>query len=182
MFLANRDEKFAEERLQNVEIVCYEKNRDVGGTWLENRYPGCACDIPSVVYQFPWRPYHWTKYYSHSPEIWEYIKTVEQENNFVQKYVKLRHKIMQVAWRDDESKWRMIIQDLETGKEFEDVVDIVIDGGGILNRWKWPNIEGLNDFQGDLVGCPVPLKSVSCVISACFYYFYTGLCQRRLLS
>ena len=173
--------KFAEERLQNVEIVCYEKNRDVGGTWLENRYPGCACDIPSVVYQFPWRPYHWTKYYSHSPEIWEYIKMVEQENNFVDKYVKLRHKIMQVAWRDDESKWRMIIQDLGTGKEFEDVVDIVIDGGGksfpltmhrgrrllsrlmactrqaltertgILNRWKWPKIDGLNDFQGDLV-------------------------------
>jgi hypothetical protein len=48
--------KFAEEKLENVEIVCYEKNRDVGGTWLENRYPGCACDIPSVVYQFPWRP------------------------------------------------------------------------------------------------------------------------------
>ena len=48
--------KFAEEKLENVEIVCYEKNSDVGGTWLENRYPGCACDIPSVVYQFPWRP------------------------------------------------------------------------------------------------------------------------------
>jgi hypothetical protein len=48
--------KFAEQKLENVEIVCYEKNRDVGGTWLENRYPGCACDIPSVVYQFPWRP------------------------------------------------------------------------------------------------------------------------------
>ena len=48
--------KFAEEKLDNVEIICYEKNYDVGGTWLENRYPGCACDIPSVVYQFPWRP------------------------------------------------------------------------------------------------------------------------------
>ena len=48
--------KFAEEKLENVEVVCYEKNSDVGGTWLENRYPGCACDIPSVVYQFPWRP------------------------------------------------------------------------------------------------------------------------------
>lgn len=32
--------KKAEEEMQNLEIVCYEKNRDVGGTWLENRYPG----------------------------------------------------------------------------------------------------------------------------------------------
>lgn len=39
--------KFAEQRLKNVEIICYEKNADVGGTWFENRYPGCACDIPS---------------------------------------------------------------------------------------------------------------------------------------
>ena len=33
--------------LKNVEIVIYEKNHDLGGTWLENRYPGCMCDIPS---------------------------------------------------------------------------------------------------------------------------------------
>lgn len=29
--------KRAEERLKNVEIICYEKNTDVGGTWHENR-------------------------------------------------------------------------------------------------------------------------------------------------
>lgn len=34
------------ERLRNVDLTVYEKNGDVGGTWLENRYPGCACDIP----------------------------------------------------------------------------------------------------------------------------------------
>lgn len=39
--------KKAEEEMENFEIICYEKNHDVGGTWLENRYPGCACDIPS---------------------------------------------------------------------------------------------------------------------------------------
>ena len=48
--------KSAEQKLENVEIVCYEKNRGVGGIWLENRYPRYACDIPSVAYQFPWRP------------------------------------------------------------------------------------------------------------------------------
>ena len=37
----------AERVLQNVELQIYEKNHDVGGTWLENRYPGCTCDIPS---------------------------------------------------------------------------------------------------------------------------------------
>lgn len=37
----------AERLLENIEVVVYEKNNDVGGTWLENRYPGCTCDIPS---------------------------------------------------------------------------------------------------------------------------------------
>lgn len=43
--------KKAEEEMENLEIVCYEKNPDIGGTWLENRYPGCACDIPSVNFK-----------------------------------------------------------------------------------------------------------------------------------
>lgn len=34
------------ERLHNVKLTIYEKNAGVGGTWYENRYPGCACDIP----------------------------------------------------------------------------------------------------------------------------------------
>jgi hypothetical protein len=40
----------------NIDLVLYEKNPEIGGTWFENRYPGCACDIPSVVYQLSWAP------------------------------------------------------------------------------------------------------------------------------
>jgi cation diffusion facilitator CzcD-associated flavoprotein CzcO len=40
--------------LENVEYVIYEKNADVGGTWLESRYPGCSCDIPAHSYSYPW--------------------------------------------------------------------------------------------------------------------------------
>jgi predicted O-methyltransferase YrrM len=43
--------KFLPDMLNNATLVCYDKNNDIGGTWLENRYPGCACDIPSVNYQ-----------------------------------------------------------------------------------------------------------------------------------
>lgn len=40
----------------DLELVCYEKNPSIGGTWYENKYPGCGCDIPSVNYQFSWAP------------------------------------------------------------------------------------------------------------------------------
>jgi len=143
--------KFAEDRLKNVEIVCYEKNADVGGTWFENRYPGCACDIPSVVYQFPWRPAPWSRYYSYSPEIWEYMKTVERENDFITKYIRLRHRIMALSWDDGTAQWTLSVQNLATGREFEDHADVLIDGGGVLNKWKWPTIPGLLDFKGTLL-------------------------------
>lgn len=49
-------------RMRNVTHVVYDKNPEVGGTWYENRYPGCGCDIPSHNYQFTWEPYaEWTK-------------------------------------------------------------------------------------------------------------------------
>jgi len=34
------------QRLRNIDLQIYEKNDGIGGTWWENRYPGCACDIP----------------------------------------------------------------------------------------------------------------------------------------
>jgi cation diffusion facilitator CzcD-associated flavoprotein CzcO len=110
--------KFAKEQLQNVEVVCHEKYHGVRGTWLATRYPGCACDIPRVVYQFPWRPAPWSQYYSHSPEIWQYIEMVEQKNNFDR-----------VAWTDGESKWSLTVQNLEKNETFEGQVDFVVDGG-----------------------------------------------------
>jgi len=36
--------------VSNLELAIYEKNSDIGGTWFENRYPGCACDIPGMVF------------------------------------------------------------------------------------------------------------------------------------
>ena len=95
---------------------------------------------------------------------------VAQENNFVEKYIKLRHKIMRATWTDEASKWTVTVQNLETGQEFEDQVDIIIDGGGVLNRWKWPDIEGLNGFTGDLLhsanwnqGCDLTNKRVALI-------------------
>jgi hypothetical protein len=44
---------YIQKELENVEHVIYEKNSDLGGVWYENRYPGCACDVPSHAYTLP---------------------------------------------------------------------------------------------------------------------------------
>lgn len=143
--------KKAEEQMENVDIVCYEKNQDIGGTWLENRYPGCACDVPSVGYQFSWKVKLWTHYYSYAPEIWQYLKTIEEENKFISKYIKLRHQIERVEWDNNVGVWRMQIRNLETNEVIEDAAEFFINAGGVLNNWKWPNIPGLHSFKGKLM-------------------------------
>lgn len=143
--------KKAEEQMENLDIVCYEKNHDIGGTWLENRYPGCACDIPSPTYQFSWKIKLWSHYYSYSPEIWEYLKEIEQENDFINKYIKLRHEIMHAQWDDEAGLWRIGIRDLVKNNVFEVTAEFFINAGGVLNNWKWPNIPGLHDFKGKLM-------------------------------
>ena len=47
----------AEKVLENVELVVYEKNPELGGTWFENTYPGLACDIPAHNYTYSFEPY-----------------------------------------------------------------------------------------------------------------------------
>src|SRR5581483_8739149 len=34
------------------DFVVIEKASDIGGTWRDNTYPGCACDVPSHLYSF----------------------------------------------------------------------------------------------------------------------------------
>ncbi|KIV93713.1 hypothetical protein PV10_04908 [Exophiala mesophila] len=141
--------KFAEDRLQNVELQIYEKNKDVGGTWLENRYPGCACDIPSASYQFTWeRNPNWSQYYSESPEIWQYFKDVTVKHGLM-KYIKLEHKIAGAYWKPEEGVWEVKVQRPD-GTEFTDTCNVLVNGGGVLNNWKWPEIEGLHSFEGKL--------------------------------
>nr|KMM67448.1 monooxygenase [Coccidioides posadasii RMSCC 3488] len=138
----------------DVDLVVYEKNHDIGGTWLENRYPGCACDVPSASYQFPWRPNPgWTMYYSTSREIWEYLRKIVEEEGMM-RYIRLRTAIVHAAWLEPKSKWVLHLVEKnekdEVVREWDEEFDMFLSGAGILNAWKWPDIPGLHSFKGRL--------------------------------
>ncbi|BFZ61121.1 hypothetical protein YB2330_002179 [Saitoella coloradoensis] len=130
--------------------IVYEKNHDIGGTWLENRYPGCACDIPSHAYQFSWAPNpDWTSYYPGAVEIYEYFKRVAVEHDLL-RYVQLNHKVVSAEWNEEERRWEVEVEDTLTGERASDWCDVFINGSGVLNNWKWPAIEGLKSFKGNM--------------------------------
>ncbi|TDZ73236.1 FAD-binding monooxygenase moxY [Colletotrichum trifolii] len=133
------------------EMVIYEKNHDVGGTWFENRYPGCRCDVPSHNYQFTWRPNpEWSSFFAPAAEIEEYLCRICEDED-MRPFIKTSHQIVGAFWSESTAVWDLQIKDLETGTVLHDYANFVIDATGILNKWKLPDVEGLSDFKGTLV-------------------------------
>lgn len=97
---------------------------------MTSKYPGCRCDIASIVYQYSWRPNKfWSEMYAPAAENLEYLRTVARENDFY-KSIKLRHEILSAAWEDETSKWTLSVKDLGNGTTFEDQVDFFLELNG----------------------------------------------------
>ncbi|KAF4465021.1 FAD-dependent pyridine nucleotide-disulfide oxidoreductase [Fusarium albosuccineum] len=118
----------------SLDLVIYEKNPEIGGTWFENRYPGCACDIPSHAYQLSFESWtDWNHFYAGAPEILEYWKKVADKYNVREHIVRLQK------------------VDADPPVIIEDEADVFITGTGLLNEWKWPSIPGLHSFTGEIL-------------------------------
>ncbi|TPR02432.1 Bacterial alpha-L-rhamnosidase family protein [Aspergillus niger] len=135
----------------HLELTIYEKNPELGGTWFENRYPGCACDVPSHTYQLSSESWtEWSHFFSGSEEILEYWKRVAQKYN-VRKHILFNRRCVEARWHDTTSSWTVQVQDVLTENIFEDSADVLMIGTGLLNEWKWPSVSGLQSFKGQLL-------------------------------
>ncbi|KAI8165834.1 FAD-binding monooxygenase moxY [Colletotrichum sp. SAR 10_70] len=133
--------------LTDFEHVVYEKNPEIGGTWFENRYPGCKCDVPSHNYQFSWRPNpEWTGFFSTATDIQAYLCRVCEEEG-MREVIKLRRQVNRAEWDESNCVWKLKILNLENNSEFDDTCHFLLDSSGILNHWKWPKIPGLQKFK-----------------------------------
>lgn len=119
--------------LRDYEAVVYEKNASVGGTWFENRYPGCKCDIPSHCYQYSWRPNkEWSNFFAPAEEIQAYLCRVCEEEEGMTESVRLSHQVVAARWDEAEGLWRLRVQNLATGELFDDAANFLINACGIL--------------------------------------------------
>ncbi|KAF2460341.1 hypothetical protein BDY21DRAFT_280493 [Lineolata rhizophorae] len=136
------------ERIRNLDLTIYDKNEGFGGTWWENRYPGCACDIPSHSYQYSFSPNtQWSALYAPSWEIRQYLNDTARKYS-VDRFTKLKHEVNDTWFDKDQARWHLKITNLETGQAFEDDADVLISARGNLNNMAWPDIEGLDQFKG----------------------------------
>nr|RBQ95099.1 hypothetical protein FVER53263_05733 [Fusarium verticillioides] len=136
---------------QFMDLKIYEKNDNIGGTWLVNKYPGVACDVPAHIYTFPFEPNpSWSQFYATGPEIWRYIKKTSDKYKLDEPVI-LNTEVVSSVWDDDTSKWRLEINQGHNHDIIQEEADIVINATGFLSKWSWPTIPGLDKLKGKMV-------------------------------
>jgi cation diffusion facilitator CzcD-associated flavoprotein CzcO len=127
-------------------FVIVERAGDVGGVWRDNTYPGAACDVPSHVYSlsFAHNP-HWSRTYSHQPEIHRYLQRVARDEDLL-RHIRFHTELIDAAWRDDEQGGRWEI-DTSTGPLR---ARAVVGAAGPLVEPRLPDVPGLVDFEGEV--------------------------------
>src|SRR4051794_3779207 len=129
--------------IESFEI--FEKAPGVGGVWRDNSYPGLTCDVPSHLYSFSFEPKHdWSRRYPRRAEILAY------QEHCVDKYglrdhLRLNTEVASADFDEDAGQWR-----LRTGDGEEVVAEVLVSATGQLSRPHFPEIPGLDSFQGEM--------------------------------
>ena len=124
-----------------------EKARDVGGTWLVNRYPGARCDIESIEYSYSFsdeiqREWVWTETMPAQPEIEAYLHFVADRLD-LRRDIRLHTDITEMAFDEATSEWTL---NAASGEAF--VAPYVVAATGILSVPLEPDIPGMDTFAG----------------------------------
>ncbi|CAJ0543871.1 Ff.00g039680.m01.CDS01 [Fusarium sp. VM40] len=137
-------------KVPEIQLTIFERSRDVGGTWLENVYPGVRCDIPSHVYQTTFDPnLNWSEQFAEGAEILDYWKSLATKYD-IARYLRMGTYVETAQWDDTHSTWALSLQDVDSKYTSVERFDFVITGIGRFNEWKLPDYPGINDFKGHL--------------------------------
>jgi cation diffusion facilitator CzcD-associated flavoprotein CzcO len=124
------------------DFVVFERASEVGGTWRDNTYPGCACDVQSHLYSFSFAPNpDWTHSFSRQPEIWDYLRRCARDFG-VLPHIRFRHEVIDAAWDDGARRWR-----IETSRGRYTAGALVL-ASGALSEPSVPRLPGLDSFRG----------------------------------
>ena len=124
-------------------FLILERGADVGGTWRDNSYPGCACDVPSHLYSFSYEKNPaWTRMYPTQTEIWDYLRDVTARHG-LRPSMRFDTEVKEAVFDEREGRWRVTTDrgDVVSAK-------VVTSCMGGLSRPQLPAIVGIDRFRG----------------------------------
>ncbi|KAI1359131.1 monooxygenase [Xylaria arbuscula] len=156
------------------DFTVYDKLDGVGGTWMSNTYPGCGCDLKSILYSFSFNlnP-NWSKELCEQPEILQYM------NDTVDKFGLRKHMHTSVectgaVWNNTKEKWEVNLKDLKTGIEYTRAASIFVSAVGAISFPRDVKFPGMENFKGAMFhtarwdhSVPYKNKRVAVIGSGC---------------
>ncbi|MCS0601399.1 NAD(P)/FAD-dependent oxidoreductase [Streptomyces sp. LP11] len=145
-------------------FVVLERADDVGGTWRDNTYPGAACDVPSHLYSFSFRPNpDWSRLFARGPEIHRYLRDTARDEGLLP-HIRFGAEVTQARWDTVTRHWVVTTaRGVFTGR-------FLVTGTGHLSDHSLPDIPGLAGFDGPVFhsarwdhGTPLAGKRVAVV-------------------
>ncbi|MDO7520580.1 NAD(P)/FAD-dependent oxidoreductase [Acinetobacter baumannii] len=134
--------KLNEAGLTNFKII--EKASRVGGTWRENTYPGCGCDVPSALYSYSFAPSaKWSHLFARQPEILSYLEDVSREFD-IESLIEFNTELLKAEWDNVKNVWK-----LETSSGLY-ITKTVLFATGPITEAQIPRLEGLDTFTGEM--------------------------------
>jgi cation diffusion facilitator CzcD-associated flavoprotein CzcO len=131
------------EKAGRHDFVVLEEAAEVGGTWRENTYPGCACDIPSHLYSFSFEPNpNWSRQYPRQHEIWDYLRRCAHKYR-INPHIRFNTKMVSAEFDDIRGTWLLTTDGGETIK-----ARALVGAFGPLRQPALPDLPGLGRFTG----------------------------------
>lgn len=127
-----------------TDFVILEKGAEPGGTWRDNTYPGCACDVPSHLYSYSFeqKP-DWTRVFANQPEILDYVRGTAAKYNILP-YIRFNQPAEHAQWNESAGHW--VVR--SPSQVYH--ATAVIACSGYLHEPIVPNLPGLKEFPGTL--------------------------------
>ena len=126
------------------DFVVFEQADDLGGTWRDNSYPGCACDVPSHLYSYSFalNP-RWSDTFSGQAEIWDYLRACADRFG-IRPHLRLGCGVDGAVWDEAAARWRLATP------AGEHVARVLVVATGPLSEPSIPDIPGLDTFGGTM--------------------------------
>ena len=132
-----------------IPFTILEKNATVGGTWLENQYPGCAVDTPNHFFSYSFNPNHkWSRHFSQRAEIHRYIEDTFDKYD-IRRHIRFNVEVTEARFDEAASRWTVALRRADGGEESLSC-NALVTAVGQLNRPSIPAIPGLDDFRGPM--------------------------------
>jgi len=130
-----------------IDYVVVEKNDDVGGTWLENRYPGCRVDVANHFYSYSFRQDEvWPQHFSTQDVLLGYFRRTADDLG-IREHIRFGTEVVSMEFDETELAWAVEVRTRSGATEVL-AANAVVSAVGQLNRPNFPDIPGQERFRG----------------------------------